>query len=102
MPTTFCPGCGKSLSAGEAATGFCPGCGKPLPGAAIVPVSPLPAPPPPRPAPRPERTSPPAGPARLDEDAQPAVSRTVLAWGTVRAGLALTVFGAILLFASAF
>ena len=84
MPTMFCPGCGKSLSAEQKATGYCPGCGLPLPGVRATDV------PPPRPAPRPREQAP-----RVEEE-EAGVSRSVLGWGTVRAGLGQTVVGAIL------
>jgi hypothetical protein len=85
MATMFCPGCGKSISAEEKAKGFCPGCGKPLSG------SPKAAAPPPRPAPRPRPET-----TRIEEEA-PGVTPSVLGWGTVRAGLAQTVVGSLLL-----
>lgn len=86
MPTMFCPGCGKGLSTEEKATGYCPSCGKPLPGStATAAVLPLP-----RPASRA-----PSQPAHFEEE-EPGVSRSVLGWGTVRAGLGQTVVGAII------
>ena len=84
MPTMFCPGCGKSLSAEQKATGYCPGCGLPLPGIRAADV------PPPRPTPRPREQAP------LVKEEEAGISRSVLGWGTVRAGLGQTVVGAIL------
>jgi hypothetical protein len=83
MPTMFCPGCGKSLSAEEKAKGFCPGCGKPLSGSQQ-------AAPPPRPAPRPLPETP-----HLGEETA-GVTPSILGWGTVRAGLGQIVVGAII------
>ena len=83
MATTFCPGCGKGLSAEEKAKGHCPGCGKPLPGLSAA-APPLRIAPPPR-----------SQPAHIEEE-EPAITRSVLGWGTVRAGLAQTVVGSIL------
>jgi hypothetical protein len=97
MPTMFCPGCGKSISLEEKAKGFCPGCGKPLP-TTDGSVAPRPAAEVPRPASRPAA----ATLQPVVEPEEPAIPREVLGWGTVRAGLALTVFGAILFFACVF
>lgn len=101
MPTMYCPGCGKAISAEEKAAGACPGCGKPLPGITSAAV--------------PSRSSVaesawasprrrPDNPVRVvaEEGDDPVVPREVLGWGTVRAGLALTVVGSILFFACAF
>lgn len=86
MPTLFCPGCGKSISAEEKATGFCPGCGKVLPG----PTSVSAPPPPPRPVQR-ERPA-----VAHPEPEDLGITRSVIAWGSVRAGLGQTVVGAII------
>lgn len=93
MTTYFCPGCGKGLRYEDRESGYCPGCGKPLP--ATLALS--------------ERVRP-EGPRRAAEDEPPRrsavtemreVSRQtmrfdLLGWGTVRAGLALTLVGGIL------
>jgi hypothetical protein len=80
MSGAYCPGCGKGISPEIRASGFCTSCGKPLP--TILPTQVDPA----RAA---EKT-----PARGEPSSS--TPSTVLAWGTVRAGLGLTFFGALL------